>query len=130
MKTLKEMNNKELNELLTEWKELYFSTKCDNFRENAIDVENELIRREKETKKIVISVFFETGYKWSVSVEGEEESRDTNINKNEAMELARDIRRNEFGYKNSMIVEQKMNKKQKSENMKYLHENTETYGLK
>lgn len=48
------------------------------------------------TQKI-ISVYYETNYKWSVSIAGEDESRACGLNKAEAVALAKEIRLREGG---------------------------------
>jgi hypothetical protein len=129
MKTLKDMNMAELKELHNHWKELYSQYGAENFRQNALEVEEEYLSRVAETEEIepkVIEVFFEYGYKWSVHVMGEEESRDTNITKVEAMYLARKVRK-ELG--NAVIKEQKLTRTERAENMSWLHQNTETFAM-
>jgi hypothetical protein len=74
----------------------------------------------------IVRVFFELGYRWSVDVEGEGESRITNVTKKEAMALAKQIIKEEFGG-NAILDEQKLTRKQKAENIAYLHATTETY---
>lgn len=131
MKTLKEMNLAELKELHTEWVELYSQYGAENFRENALALENEILSRCVETVEVVevvnkITVEYEVGYKWSVTVVGEGESRDTQLTKAEAMRLARYIKKNEFKGK-AVIEAQTLTKAERSENMQYLHEHTLTY---
>jgi hypothetical protein len=74
----------------------------------------------------IIEVYYEEGYRWSVHVDGEEESRDTNITKAEAMRLARSIKRTEFNMRAS-ISAQKLSKLEKASNIKHLHSTSETY---
>lgn len=128
MKTLKEMNLAELKELHTEWVELYSVYGADNFRDNALAVENEILSRCVETVEVInkITVEYEVGYKWSVTVVGEGESRDTQLTKAEAMRLARYIKKNEFKGK-GIIEAQTLTKAERAENMAYLHEHTLTY---
>jgi hypothetical protein len=73
-----------------------------------------------------IEVFYEEGYRWSVHVAGEEESRETNITKANAMRLARTIKRIEFNM-NASITEQKLSQLEKVNNIKHLHSTSETY---
>jgi hypothetical protein len=74
----------------------------------------------------VIEVFYEEGYRWSVHVDGEEESRDTNITKAEAMRLARNIKRTEFNMK-ANIKAQKLSRLERANNIRHLHTTSETY---
>lgn len=74
----------------------------------------------------IIEVVYEEGYRWSVHVSGEEESRDTSITKAEAMHLARHIKRTEFN-KRAIIREQKLSKLEKANNIRHLHSTSETY---
>jgi hypothetical protein len=129
MNTLKEMNLGQLVELKNEWTELYSMYGAENFRQNAIEVTNEILSRcveivEEATP--VITVEYEVGYKWSVTVASEGESRDTQLTKAEAMQLARKIKRNEFKG-NAEIQAQTLTKEERSENMQYLHEHTLTF---
>ena len=121
MKTLTEMNLNELKELHTEWVELYSKYGAENFRINALAVEKEILSR-----KPVITVEYEIGYKWSVTVEGEGESRNTQLTKVEAMQLARRIKKAEFNGM-AVIEAQTLSKAERSENMQYLHEHTLTF---
>lgn len=73
-----------------------------------------------------IRIFYELGYRWSVYVEGEDESRYTNINKAEALVLARSIRRNEFNGL-AKIDSQTLSKLEIKANLRELHQTTETY---
>lgn len=74
----------------------------------------------------VIEVFYEEGYRWSVHVNGEEESRDTSITKAEAMRLARHIKRTEFNMR-AIIKDQKLSKLEIANNIRNLHSTSETY---
>ena len=126
MKTLKEMNMGELRSLYIEWRELYIQTGCEDFRNNAIAVHNEYLSRVAPTQQTTIEVTFELGYKWSVSVQGEDESRVTDVNKATAMQIARQINKAEFNNK-CIIAAQKLSKEERTENMQWLHENTYTF---
>jgi hypothetical protein len=109
-------------------------TKCQLEQEAARGIEGAAAELEKVNAKIeemrnaantvTIEVFHEAGYKWSVHIEGEEESRETNINKAEAMQIARALKKT---FKNAIINEQKLNRKEKAENIKTLHQTSETY---
>jgi hypothetical protein len=130
MKTLQEMNLGELVELKNEWTNLYSQYGAENFRQNAIAVTNEILSRcvevvEEEAATPVITVEYELGYKWSVSVDYGE-SRDTQLTKVEAMALARKIKREEFNGK-AVIEAQTLTKAERAENMAYLHEHTLTF---
>jgi hypothetical protein len=124
---LNEMNLGELVELKNEWTELYSKFGAENFRQNAIAVQNEILSRcvEIVEEEAVITVEYEIGYKWSVTVNGGE-SVDTQLTKAEAMRLARKIKREEFKG-NAEIVAQTLTKEERAENMAYLHEHTLTY---
>lgn len=130
MKTLKEMNMGELRKKYIEWRDLYLkypqSEMCKN---NAEAVEKEYhsrIAKSESINKIEINVFYEEGYRWSVQLTNEEESRDSYLTKVEAMQLARTIRKNEFNGK-IKINEEKMTKKQRKDNIEWLRENTDLY---
>jgi hypothetical protein len=88
------------------------------------EVKAEIKKMKEEAAATIIEVFYEKEYKWSVKVEGEEESRETNVNKKEAMEIAREVKKE---IKDAKIKEQKLNKKEKAANIKHLHQTTETF---
>ena len=124
---LNEMNLGELVALKNEWTELYSKFGAENFRQNAIAVQNEILSRCVEIVEAtpVITVEYEIGYKWSVSVNGGE-SLDSQLTKAEAMRLARKIKRVE--YKGNAVIEaQTLTKEERAENMAYLHEHTLTF---
>lgn len=77
-----------------------------------------------EVETAVINVTFDYGYKWTVYIEGEEESRDSYMTKKDAMRLARQLKK---GFQNAIVNEQKLSRKEKAENIKWLHENTDLY---
>jgi hypothetical protein len=127
MNTLKEMNLSELITLKKEWTELYSVYGAENFRQNALEVEKEILSRCVEIVEVtpVITVEYEIGYKWSVTVNGGE-SIDSQLTKAEAMRLARKIKRVE--YKGKAVIEaQTLTKEERAENMAYLHEHTLTF---
>lgn len=116
---------KEIKSLMEEKYEMYIQTN-DGSGQNVwgdqyLELSAELAKREEEK---TIEVFYEEGYRWSVHVEGEEESRDSNITKVEAMRLARTVKK-ELG--NATISAQKLTKKERVQNIKHLHSTTETY---
>jgi len=85
------------------------------------------IRTSPDISKLpTIRIFYEKGYRWSVYVEGEDESRNTNLNKAEALVLGRLIRRNEFNGQ-AKIDSQTLSKMEIKENIRELHQTTETY---
>ena len=79
---------------------------------------------ELKEETAIINVMFDYGYKWSVYIEGEEESRDSSLTKKDAMRLARQLKK---GFKNAILNEQKLSRSEKAENIKWLHENTDLY---
>lgn len=125
---LNDLNLGELVELKNEWTELYSKYGAENFRQNAIEVTNEILSRcveIVEEEEAVITVEYEIGYKWSVSIDGGE-SVDSQLTKAEAMRLARKIKREEFKG-NAVIEAQTLTKEERIENMQYLHEHTLTF---
>jgi hypothetical protein len=124
---LNEMNLGQLVELKNEWTELYSKYGAENFRQNAIEVTNEILSRcvEIVEEEAVITVEYEIGYKWSVSINAGE-SVDSQLTKAEAMRLARKIKREEFKG-NAVIEAQTLTKAERIENMQYLHEHTLTF---
>lgn len=99
---------RELDELIQLWKE----ENCPIYKVMAEQAANayyiaieELKMAEIESTTItqstksnqVINVFYQSGYRWTVDVEGESESRLVNVNKAEAVALARHIQKTEGG---------------------------------
>lgn len=76
-------------------------------------------------RKQNISVYFEHGYKWTVSVDGQDESVATGLSKVDAMALARSIKKDFIG--TTTINEQKLTKAEIVENMVALHEEGFTF---
>lgn len=81
------------------------------------------IEKSEQVEEVIINVTYEKGYRWSVDVNGGE-SVDTGLTKREAMELARQIKKQ---HQNASINEYKMSKSERKENISYLHENGYSY---
>jgi len=127
MKTLKEMNLGELKALLNDHIDTYAKSGCEEYRQHAITVQNEIHSRiaEVEVNEVEIKVYFQLGYRWSVDINTQEESVVVNVTKAEAMKIARALRKENGG----RIIEQKLTKEEKAENISYLMENSSVYGL-
>ena len=121
------MNLGQLKELLNQWIELFNADGAENWKKNAEEVEKEYYSRIAQAEEVtkIISVFYEEGYKWSVDVEGEDESRITGINKKDAMIFARNLKASFNG--KAEIEAQVLSKQERKNNMKWLHEETLTY---
>lgn len=91
----------------------------EQYRKKIIDRYNRI----RKPQEAVIEVFYEQGYKWSVHVQNEQESRATGLTKAEAMKLAKELRKE----LNATINEQKLTRKEKAENISWLHEHSYNY---
>ena len=106
---------------LNKWQQVGFPGEV-----HVLEIREELQAR-KEAKPIPeITVWYEFDYRWTVDVSGEDESRTTGLTKREAMDLARSIKRKEFGG-NAIIDEQKLSKQERKANISWLHEHGYSY---
>jgi len=121
---LQEMTMNELEALKVEHYENWDMTGYEGFRNNFIEVEAEIIRRNNPQQ--VIEVTFELGYKWSVGFEGKE-SVETGLTKAEAMKVAKRLKT--FSDNKAIIKAQTLTKEQKAENISWLRENSYNYGI-
>ena len=79
--------------------------------------------RQQAEAQTEINVTFEEGYRWSVDINNGE-SIDTGLTKREAMDLARELKKD---YGNAVINEQKLSRAERKQNISNLHANGYSY---